>query len=116
VIVRTICVLLALGAFGSAGARDTWIDEDELVAQTLILAPGEKDRLIRLEEENVLTIRPVALPRGENLHGRNNLGKTYLYRGETRLLLFGPFTRSERIDSRSMRSSRENEQTYTTVR
>ena len=40
-IVRTICVLLALGAFGSAGARDTWIDEDELVAQTLILAPDE---------------------------------------------------------------------------
>jgi len=68
----TIAWLVSVGSLGAVWASEAWIDEDELVAQTLILAPGEKDRLIRLEEENVVTIRPVALPRGRSLLGENN--------------------------------------------
>jgi hypothetical protein len=39
----------------------------------LVLAEGERERLIALEDAGVLEIRPVALPRGNYLAGRNGV-------------------------------------------
>jgi hypothetical protein len=72
VIIRTLLAALICASANVASAADAWIDQDQLVARTLILAPGEKERLIQLEAEGVLTIRPVALPRGTSLVGGNN--------------------------------------------
>lgn len=57
----------------AAGAGEAWIDNDELVSRTLVLADGERQKLILLEESGVLEIRPVALPRGKYLVGQNRV-------------------------------------------
>jgi len=50
-----------------------WIDNDPLVAQTLLISPAERERLIGLESAGLQTVRPVALPRGEYLQGNNRM-------------------------------------------
>ena len=67
--------MLFVHLFGgvAAGAEEAWIDGDPLVAKTLLISAGERTRLIRLEQEGVVTIRPVALPRGSYLKGANNM-------------------------------------------
>jgi len=49
------------------------LQSDKLVADTLLLAPGEGEPLAGLERDGVLTVRPVALPRGECLRGANRM-------------------------------------------
>ncbi len=67
-----ICLAYCLSS-RAARAEDNWIDADSLVAESLILRTGERDRLIELEEAGVMDIRPVALPRGRYLAGQNRV-------------------------------------------
>ena len=68
-----ICFAAGLPATTSmAEASEPWIDDDELVAETLIITNEERERLIRLEKEGLSVIRSVALPRGNSLKGGNN--------------------------------------------
>ena len=50
-------------------AGENWIDSDAAVADTLIISADERERLISLEKQDVLTVRPVALPVGKYLAG-----------------------------------------------
>jgi hypothetical protein len=44
---------------------------DDMVERTLLITEKEQQRLARLEEEGIVTVRPVALPIGKHLVGRN---------------------------------------------
>ncbi len=69
----TIGLLLIYFFSGSAIiAGENWIDSDAAVADTLIISADERERLISLEKQDVLTIRPVALPVGKYLAGENH--------------------------------------------
>lgn len=54
-----------------AEAESGWIDRDRMVAETLIIGPAERERLIQMEAEKLSVIRPVALPTGRYLAGEN---------------------------------------------
>jgi len=56
-----------------ATAEEPWIDSDPLVAQTLLISDIERERLIRIEEAGISSIRPVALPTGAYLNGNNDM-------------------------------------------
>lgn len=45
---------------------------DEMISKTLIISEAEKKRLDVLEESKLVTVRPVALPTGRFLNGKNN--------------------------------------------
>lgn len=64
-------LLLCLCSGTSAIAGEAWIDADPLVAKTLRITASERKRLIRLEKAGILTVRPVALPRGRYMKGKN---------------------------------------------
>jgi len=66
----TRCLPLTLW---TARAEQPWIDSDPLVAKTLRISSIERARLIGLEQEGTVTIRPVALPRGKYLRGNNRM-------------------------------------------
>lgn len=67
----THCVLLWVFCGGYAMAAEPWIDDDDLVAKTLAVSASERARLIQLEKKGIVTIRPVALPVGRYLAGKN---------------------------------------------
>jgi hypothetical protein len=73
--ISTISFLFLTLSGGSWEARsdDNWIDADPLVAETLMIRSGERERLIQLEKAGLMEIRPVALPRGPHLAGENHV-------------------------------------------
>jgi len=100
-------VILCLCSGISVIAGEAWIDADPLVAKTLRITASERKRLIRIENASVLTVRPVALPRGRYLKGKNKtlgwpvgikIGKTLLCAYHQWLTHTG---RPRRDDSRS---------------
>lgn len=64
-------LLLFPGCAETEPDQGAWIDEDALVRKTLPITDMERARLIRLEAADLVTIRPVALPRDEFLAGEN---------------------------------------------
>lgn len=56
-------------------AEPNWFDQSPLIQQTLMIDDRERQRLSLLEREELVTIRPVALPEGKHLvAGNRNLG------------------------------------------
>ena len=92
-------------------ADEDWIDSDPAVADTLIISAHERERLISLEKQGVLTIRPVALPVGRYLVGENHhlgwpvgikVGNTLLCAYHQTLRHHGDGPREDENSSRAM--------------
>ena len=84
---------------------------DDMVEKTLLITGKEKERLARLEKEGILTIRPVALPTGEHLVGKNyhlgwpvgvKVGKTLLCLYHQTLHHHGRGPRQDKTSSRAV--------------
>jgi len=65
-------IVLSEGCTNDSTGQTSWIDSDSLVAQTLLINSDELARLVELEKKGVMTIRPVTLPEGKYLQGKNN--------------------------------------------
>lgn len=83
----------------------------ELVAQTLLINEKEEHRLERLEKEGILTVRPVVLPVGKHLVGKNHhlgwpvgvkVGKTLLCLYHQTLRHHGKGPREDETSSRAV--------------
>lgn len=66
-----LCVILVMSVGCANKQKTAWIDDNPLVAETLIIDSVEKERLIALERAEVSVIRPLVLPEGDYLKGDN---------------------------------------------
>jgi len=107
-----LCVILSAVVCGNAaGAAEPKSGADDLIAKTLLVSAKEKERLALLEKRGIVTIRPVALPTGRHLVGKNyhlgwtvggKVGKTLLCAYHQTLRHHGRGPRQDETSSRSV--------------